>query len=64
MLKNPPSFVLASLGASTYRKGTPQFLVRCGRAGWAFEHPALYAAVSTLMRMQPLRKDINCGSFN
>jgi hypothetical protein len=40
MLKKSASFVLTSLRDSTYRKGTPRLLARCGRADGLFEHPA------------------------
>jgi len=36
MPKKSASFVLASLRDSTYRKGTPRLLARCGRAGRSF----------------------------
>jgi len=36
MLKQSASFVLASLRDSTYRKGMPRLLARCGRAGQPF----------------------------
>ena len=38
-MKKSASIVLASLKSSTYRKGTPRLLARCGRAGGLFDHP-------------------------
>lgn len=41
MLKKPSSFVLTSLGDSTYASGTRPLLTRCGLAGKLFEHSAV-----------------------
>jgi hypothetical protein len=50
MLKKSASFVLASLRDSTYPKGTPRLLARCGRADGLFEHSVWSASVPTDMR--------------